>query len=164
LFCVSFSLFIIVIFFLLHSSSKNFMLMCLCSCYTCGLLAKKKFNVWQSSSSWVSCFLTHLQCFHIVASLARVVILVLFELTFVVMVVFMMLVFLVVVSAHDGDGGCSGLVSLWWSWSSSSWHSYCCPSCNGHHFCDVLVTLFLGMVIIFMILLLLPMLWWLLFF
>jgi len=73
---------------------------------------QKRFNVWQSSSSWVSCFLTLLHCFHIVASFARVVILVFFELTFVVVVVFMMLVFLVVASAYDGDGGCSNLVSL----------------------------------------------------
>jgi hypothetical protein len=79
---------------------------------------QKRFNVWQSSFSWVSFFLTLLHCFHIVASLARVVkILVFFELTFVVVVVFMMLVFLVVASAHSGDGGCSGLVSLSWSLS-----------------------------------------------
>jgi hypothetical protein len=73
---------------------------------------QKRLNVWQSSSSWVSCFLTLLHCFHIVASFERVVILVLFELTFVVVVFFMMLVFLVILGAHDGDGGCSGLVSL----------------------------------------------------
>jgi hypothetical protein len=71
---------------------------------------QKRFNVWQSSSSWVSCFLTH--CFHIVASCVKVVILVFFKLAFVVVVVFVMLVFLIVASAYDGDGGCSGLVSL----------------------------------------------------
>ncbi len=84
-----------------------------CSHVTLVASLQKRFNVWQSSFSWVSCFLTLLHCFYIVASLARVVkILVFFELTFVVVVVFMMLVFLVVASAHSGDGGCSGLVSL----------------------------------------------------